>query len=99
MVLAEILAFDRTRYPLLTVKGPGLGKVASGRVVEISAAKIQRLIGREGSMISMLQKETDCQITVGQNGVVMVWGKSQESERFSVEAIFVVEREAHTRGR
>src|SRR5213083_2682916 len=37
MVLAEVLAFDRTRDPLLTVKGPGLGKVASGRVVEISA--------------------------------------------------------------
>src|SRR5881296_4477821 len=49
-VLAEVLAFDRTRDPLLTVKGPGLGKVASGRVVEISAAKIPRLIGRKGSM-------------------------------------------------
>ena len=97
-VLAEVLAFDRTRDPLLTVKGPGLGKVASGRVVEISAAKIPRLIGRKGSMISMLKKETDCQITVGQNGVVMVWGKSPESERVAVEAIYMVEREAHTRG-
>jgi exosome complex component RRP4 len=98
MLLAEILAFDRTRDPLLTVKGPGLGKVASGRVVEISAAKIPRLIGRKGSMISMLKKETDCQITVGQNGVVMVWGKSPDSERVAVEAIYMVEREAHTRG-
>src|SRR6266705_2000557 len=49
MVLAEVLAFDRTRDPLLTVKGPGLGKVATGRVVEISAAKIPRLIGRKGT--------------------------------------------------
>ncbi|HYY91548.1 MAG TPA: exosome complex protein Rrp4, partial [Candidatus Dormibacteraeota bacterium] len=98
MLIAEILAFDRTRDPLLTVKGPGLGKVATGRVVEISAAKIPRLIGRKGSMISMLKKETDCQITVGQNGVVLVWGKSPESERVAVEAIYMVEREAHTRG-
>jgi exosome complex component RRP4 len=98
MLLAEVLAFDRTRDPLLTVKGPGLGKVASGRVVEISAAKIPRLIGRKGSMISMLKKETDCQITVGQNGVVLVWGKSPDSERVAVEAIYMVEREAHTRG-
>src|SRR5207245_2974892 len=71
IVLAEILAFDRTRDPLLTVKGPGLGKVASGRVVEISAAKIPRLIGRKGSMISMLKREKGCQIIVGQNRVVM----------------------------
>ncbi len=98
MVLAEVLAFDRTRDPLLTVKGPGLGKVATGRVVEISAAKIPRLIGRKGSMISMLKNETGCQITVGQNGVALVWGKSPDSERIAVEAIYMVEREAHTRG-
>jgi exosome complex component RRP4 len=98
MVLCQILAFDRTRDPLLTTKGPGLGKIATGRVVEISAAKIPRLIGRKGSMISMLKNETNCQITVGQNGVVMVWGKSPENERVAVEAIYMVEREAHTRG-
>jgi exosome complex component RRP4 len=67
-------------------------------VVEISAAKIPRLIGRKGSMISMLKRETGCQITVGQNGVVLVWGKSAENERVAVEAIYMVEREAHTRG-
>ena len=98
IVLAEVLAFDRTRDPLLTVKGPGLGKVSTGRVVEISAAKIPRLIGRKGSMISMLKRETDCQITVGQNGVVLVWGKSPDDERVAVEAIYMIEREAHTRG-
>jgi len=98
MVLAEVLDFDRTRDPLLTAKGPGLGKVSTGRVVEISAAKIPRLIGRKGSMISMLKNETRCQITVGQNGVVLVWGKSPEDERVAVEAIYMVEREAHTRG-
>src|SRR5207253_3118575 len=96
MVLAEVLDFDRTRDPLLTAKGPGLGKISTGRVVEISAAKIPRLIGRKGSMISMLKNETRCQITVGQNGVVLVWGKSPEDERVAVEAIYMVEREAHT---
>lgn len=97
-VLAEVLAFDRTRDPLLTVKGPGLGKIATGRVVEISAAKIPRLIGRKGSMIAMLKAMTECQITVGQNGLVLVWGKTPENERLAVEAIYMVEREAHMRG-
>ncbi len=98
MILAQILAFDRTRDPLLTIKGPGLGKVTTGRVVEISAAKIPRLIGRKGSMISMLKRETGCQITVGQNGIALVWGKTPDAERLAVEAIYMVEREAHTRG-
>ncbi len=97
-VLAQVLVFDRTRDPLLTIKGPGLGKVATGRVVEISAAKIPRLIGRKGSMISMLKRETGCQITVGQNGVALVWGKTPDAETLAVEAIYMVEREAHTRG-
>src|SRR6266705_3350248 len=98
MILAQILAFDRTRDPLLTIKGPGLGKVTTGRVVEISASKIPRLIGRKGSMISMLKHETGCQITVGQNGIALVWGKTPDAERLAVEAIYMVEREAHTRG-
>jgi exosome complex component RRP4 len=72
LVMAEVIAFDRTRDPLLTVRGRGLGKVSSGRVVHISPAKIPRLIGRKGSMISMLKKVTGCDIIVGQNGTVLV---------------------------
>jgi len=98
MVMAQVLSFDRTRDPLLTAKGPGLGKVSSGRVIQIQAAKIPRLIGRKGSMISMLKRETGCQISVGQNGIVLVWGRSPEGERVAVEAIYMIEREAHMRG-
>src|SRR5881409_2592134 len=98
MVMAQVLSFDRTTDPLLTAKGPGLGKVSSGRVIQIQAAKIPRLIGRKGSMISMLKRETGCQISVGQNGIVLVWGRSPEGERVAVEAIYMIEREAHMRG-
>src|SRR3989442_1685534 len=91
MVMAQVLSFDRTRDPLLTAKGPGLGKVSSGRVIQIQAAKIPRLIGRKGSMISMLKRETGCQISVGQNGIVLVWGRSPEGERVAVEAIYMLE--------
>ncbi len=98
LVLAKVIAFDRTRDPLITVKGPGLGKATTGRVVEILPTKIPRLIGRKGSMISMLKKETGCEIMVGQNGIVLVSGKSSEDERVAVLAIHMIEREAHTRG-
>jgi len=98
LVMAEVIAFDRTRDPLLTVRGRGLGKVISGRVVHISPAKIPRLIGRKGSMISMLKKMTGCDIIVGQNGTVLVSGRQPKNEQVAVSAMFMIEREAHTRG-
>ena len=98
LVMAEVIAFDRTRDPLLTVRGRGLGKVISGRVVHISAAKIPRLIGRKGSMISLLKKETNCEIIVGQNGTVLVSGRQPKDEQIAAAAMYLIEREAHTRG-
>lgn len=98
LVMAEVIAFDRTRDPLLTVKGRGLGKVISGRVVHISPAKIPRLIGRKGSMISLLKKETNCEIIVGQNGTVLVSGRQPKNEQVAAAAMYLIEREAHTRG-
>ena len=98
LVMAEVIAFDRTRDPLLTVRGRGLGKVSSGRLVHISPAKIPRLIGRKGSMISMLKKVTGCDIIVGQNGTVLVSGRQPKNEQIAVAAMLMIEREAHTRG-
>jgi exosome complex component RRP4 len=98
LVMAEVIAFDRTRDPLLTVRGRGLGKVSSGRVVHISPAKIPRLIGRKGSMISLLKKATGCDIIVGQNGTVLVSGRQPKNEQVAAAAMYMIEREAHTRG-
>jgi exosome complex component RRP4 len=90
LVMAEVIAFDRTRDPLLTVRGRGLGKV--------SPAKIPRLIGRKGSMISLLKKATSCEIIVGQNGTVLVSGRQPKNEQVAAAAMYMIEREAHTRG-
>jgi len=98
LVMATVMAFDRTRDPLLTTRDHGLGKVTSGLVVEISPMKIPRLIGKKGSMISMLKRETGCRIFVGQNGIVLVSGKSPMNERVAISAIDIVDREAHTEG-
>ena len=98
LVLAQVIAFDRTRDPLLTTKGRGLGKITSGRVARISPAKIPRIIGKNGSMITMLKKETGTDIIAGQNGVILATGKSPDQETIAVEAIYMIEREAHTRG-
>lgn len=98
MVKAKIVAYDRTRAPLLTVREPDLGKIDRGQIVEITPTKIPRVIGRKGSMIAMLKQETNCQITVGQNGVVHVRGRSPADEQLAVIAIRKIEEEAHTSG-
>ncbi|MCD6410099.1 MAG: S1 RNA-binding domain-containing protein [Candidatus Verstraetearchaeota archaeon] len=98
MVIAKVLNFDRTKNPSLTAKEKGLGKITKGIVVEIDVTKIPRVIGRRGSMVSMLKKETGCEIIVGQNGRIWISGKTREDEMIVMEAIKKIEREAHTSG-
>lgn len=98
LVLAKMVAYDRTQDPLLTVREEGLGKITRGQITEITPTKIPRVIGRKGSMISMLKKETGCQITVGQNGLILVKGNTTEDERLAIMAIRKIEQEAHTSG-
>jgi len=97
-IIAKVKAYDRTRNPILTMNEPGLGKVAQGRIVRITPSKVPRLIGKKGSMISMLKRETGCRIIIGMNGVVLVRCKSPEDEELLVEAIEKIERESHVEG-
>lgn len=98
LVLAKIVNYDRTRDPLLTVREPELGKINRGQIVKITPTKIPRVIGRKGSMINMLKKETGCGIVVGQNGLILVDGERPEDERLAIMAIHKIEQEAHTSG-
>jgi len=98
LVIAKIVASDRTRDPLLTVREPGLGRISRGQITEITPSKIPRLIGKKGSMITMIKKETGCQILIGQNGLILVSGKSPKDERLAIMAIRKVEQESHTSG-
>jgi len=97
-LVAKIVAYDRTRDPLLTVLERGLGKIARGQVIEITPTKIPRVIGKQGSMVNTIKQETGCQITIGQNGRILVSGKSPEDERLAIMAIRKIEEEAHTSG-
>ncbi len=98
LIIARVVAYDRTRDPLLTVREPGLGKIMRGQLIEITPTKIPRVIGRKGSMVSMIKRETGCQLTLGQNGLVLVSGRSPEGERLAVMALHKIEEESHTSG-
>jgi exosome complex component RRP4 len=98
LIITMVVAYDRTRDPLLTVREPGLGKIMRGQLVEVTPTKIPRVIGRKGSMVSMIKRETGCQLTLGQNGLVLVSGRSPEDERLAIMAIHKIEEESHTSG-
>lgn len=98
ILIAKIVSYDRTRDPLLTVRESDLGKVTRGQIVEIVPSKIPRLIGKKGSMITTIKSETGCHIVIGQNGRVLVSGKTVENEQLAIMAIQKVEEESHTSG-
>jgi len=97
-IFAKIIVFDRTRDPLLNTHDRGLGKLTGGRIIEILPSKVPRIIGRKGSMINMLKRETKTRILVGQNGRIWIHGKNFEDEFLVVFAMQKIEREAHTAG-
>jgi exosome complex component RRP4 len=94
LIAAVVTAFDRTRDPILSVSGPGLGKITKGEVVKIAPTKVPRLIGKKGSMIRTIESGTGCKLTIGQNGVIVVVGRPEGIIK-AVKAIKLVEEEAH----
>jgi exosome complex component RRP4 len=98
LIVAKIASYDRSHDPQLTVGEPGLGKITRGQIMKVTPTKIPRVIGRKGSMISMIKQETGCQIILGLNGVILVTGKTPEDEELAMMAIQKIEEESHTSG-
>ena len=97
-IMAKITQVTSQNLIDLTMKGPGLRKLRGGRIIKVNANKVPRIIGKQGSMVSMIKKYTDCRILVGQNGIVWIQGENPAKELLAVETIKKIEREAHTKG-
>lgn len=95
LVAARIANFDRSRDPLVTISDRDLGKIDSGELVEISASKVPRLIGKRGSMIQTIEMATGAIITIGQNGWVVVSCENSNGLLKAIKAIRMVEEQAH----
>jgi len=81
----------------VSAKGPGLHKIKGGRVIEVSPYKVPRIIGKQGSMVSMLKQASGCKIIVGQNGLVWVEGEP-DKELLVERTIRKIEDESHLKG-
>jgi exosome complex component RRP4 len=89
MVVAKIWGVNRRGIDL-SIKSRGLGKIDKGIIIKINPNKVPRIIGKEGSMIKLIKEKTDCNITVGQNGLIWIKGNEIENELFAKKAILFV---------
>jgi len=96
-IMTRVKDVDPTMKVELTLNDRKLGQIKAGQVVEISHTKVPRLIGKGGSMISMLKKELNCNIFVGQNGRIWIHGGAEDMD-LALKTINLIEREAHTSG-
>ena len=95
LIVARIVNADKTRDPLLTISGRELGKIDSGELVYISPSKVARLIGKRGSMIQMIESATRAQITIGQNGLIVIACEDSDGLLRAINAVELVEEKAH----
>ena len=82
----------------LTLDGRGLGKLEGGMIIFINPNKVPRVIGRAGSMISLIKEKTNSKITVGQNGLVWIKADNIEDELLAKKAIFFVAEKSFVSG-
>ena len=97
-VVCKITNVTSQRLIDVTSRGPGLRKLKGGRVITVNTNKVPRIIGKKGSMVSMIKQATDCKIIVGQNGVIWLQGEDPKMELLTVETIRKIEKESHIPG-
>ncbi len=96
-VVVAVENLDATGRIGVTMNGDGLGKLEGGTIVTVSPARVPRIIGRGGSMISTLTNHTGAKIVVGQNGRIWVDG-SDDAIRRVQESLRLIEEEGQRRG-
>lgn len=98
VIVAKVSKVNKAKAIDLTMKGPGLRKIFSGKVIEVTPQKVPRVVGKQGSMISMIKEHTNCQITVAQNGRIWIDGKEPAMEMLATDAIRFIEANSHKGG-
>jgi exosome complex component RRP4 len=97
-VVTKIIQVTTQKLIDLTMKGPGLRKLGAGRILQVNTTKVPRIIGKGGSMVSMIKQATGCRIIVGQNGIVWIQGEDPAKETLAAETIKRIEKESHIQG-
>src|SRR5207247_1244585 len=72
-------------------------KLNGGILMEVSPTKVARVIGKEGTMVSLIKDLTNCRIYVGQNGRIWLDGEDRDTA-VAAMAIRLIEDRAQALG-
>jgi exosome complex component RRP4 len=96
-ILAKIQNVDEIKRVHVTMNDHDLRKLTGGLITEISHSKVPRVIGKGGSMITLIKRYTKCRMFVGQNGRIWIDGNAEDI-MVAVRAIEKIEVEAQIIG-
>jgi exosome complex component RRP4 len=93
LIVTKILNVGRTSVDLtMKTRDRSLMKIRDGTIIVVNPHRVPRVIGKEGSMISLIRDATKTNITVGQNGLIWIKGESLDDELKAQKIIeFVIE--------
>lgn len=91
VVECEVKELDETKTAVLMRPK----KLFGGKVIDVKASKIPRIIGKANTMVQQVRDGTNSVIMVGMNG--RIWAKGG-NVALATEAILKISDEAHTSG-
>ncbi|MBU1111365.1 MAG: exosome complex RNA-binding protein Rrp4 [archaeon] len=97
-VVVKIIRVTSQNLIDLSMSDPDLYKINGGRIININPQKVPRVIGKQGSMVSVIKRYCNCDITVGQNGLILIRAKEGGDEYLAEQAVKLVEKESHRSG-
>ena len=96
-LMAKILQVDQEKKLQITLNDRNLYKIKGGQIIEVEPSKVPRIIGKKGSMITLLKKYTKCRIFVGQNGRIWIDGDDDGMKKV-IDTIKMIEDESLSYG-
>lgn len=97
VIMCHVLSVDEIKRVQLTMQDREARKLSGGVLIEVSPTKVPRVIGKQGSMLSLITDLTRCRIYVGQNGRIWLDGDDRDTA-IAVRAIRLIEERSQAFG-
>ncbi|MDD4353052.1 MAG: KH domain-containing protein [Candidatus Nanoarchaeia archaeon] len=97
VIFSRIQKVSDTMRIDLTMKENGLMKLNGGVLMPFNPNKFARILGKDDSMINMIQEKTNTKIFVGMNGLAWISGKALDIKK-AKEVIEIIDAEGHIEG-
>lgn len=95
LIFCRISKVTKSKTIQVSMRDRAAKKLYGGVIIKVTPSKVPRIIGKDGSMITLIKDKTMCEIFVGQNGVVWLKGLNKAK---AIEAILAIEKESHIVG-